>query len=391
MYKQDFKDANDTIKMDEHLKKNIVSVMQKEQERKNYRSFRYGRTVVIMAAAIAVISVITVGAVSLKNNNGFGNIFSKDKAGLLNNNKTEIAESDVNFISDGELNEMGQEVSLKGESGDIKYHVTRLLADKYSLYGIIEISYPENIDINKEHDITFGNHFSLTTMLEPWKSDINGKLNISETGYNTALLYGQQLPTDSKEHYLRYVFGIDTMAYENFNNPGADEEDYFSGKLLSVQLSTDCENQNCKEFCAKTVELEEMVKIKLPEKIEKIKDSIIFKDKYRVMGDYHVYNGSDDSEEETLYPKYSNVNISDIIVTPFSIRYKFEPTKDSSIVLPKIIFKNGETLKAVDYSINSSDEKENKNTCIFGCTLPQPVKLSQIKEIEIGNKRISVK
>ncbi len=355
MFREIFNEANDTIKMDTKMKSRILDAMEHEQVKKSRRK-SFGTRKVILAAAVIILMTGTI--VNAYNNNwdeGMDGLFTSRIRQYEWDKVSNINFKSSNFMSSDEIEQLGNDTDIKTECGGVEVQVTRLFADYYSLYGIIEITAPEDIKFREDHKSGSGCSFEICPVIFNYPD--GKKEPIVMQAYESYVIKDG----DEKDNKISFTFCINTAT--DYTDKALNDNilngslSIFSGNIIqSLIISSNCECPECVETCDKINELlhENNFNLQLPENISSMGDGIY---------------------------------IDNIAVTPFSIRYIKNESGDSLNDSLSVVFKNGEIMD-IDtdtYAIGDLNEK------LFFTEFPKPVHLENIEYLLIDNQRVDIK
>lgn len=391
MYKEKFKIANDKVKMDEQLKETILDNMQsvadKERSHKTIqKKFSVGRmrTAAAVIALMIAVSGVSIYAINMELGSGLKQFFDDKikKSGVKDSN---VDLDNDNFLTDIQLENLGESVNLIKENDGMTVKITGLVADNYSLYGTLEIIAPKNIKFSSKHKEDELNAFTIGASIEP-EIKIDNKTKNVEFDYDSATWsYYQLADDDEDDNIIKYAFCISTKSFEDVaDNSNSNHSVNFEGKKLTVyDIWSYCECKDCNKVCKKVNKLLDNgnFELKLPDKIAKCREEIRVDKSYKVVADY-----SWDEKKKAEY----EVEIKNIVITPFSIRYKqIGKTEGTIAAATSIIFEDGTEFKQIDPSELGSSEKENEKVC--SGEFSKPINTNNVKAVIIGEKEISIK
>lgn len=218
MYKEKFNKANDKIKMDEQLKETILDNMQsvadKERSYKTIqKKFSAGRMKTVVAVITLMISVSGISIYAINGELGSGlKQFFDDK---VKKSEVKVSNMDLkndNFLTDIQLENLGESVNLIKESNGMTVKITGLVADNYSLYGTLEIIAPNNIKFSSKHKEDELNAFTIGASIEP-EIKIDNKTKNVKFDYDSATWsYYQLADDDENDNIIKYAFCMSTTS-----------------------------------------------------------------------------------------------------------------------------------------------------------------------------------
>lgn len=391
MYKEIFKAANDTIKMDEKLKAEIVLAMENEQAKLyRKRSIPFKAVILVMILAVMLIGVV----VSASNNNwseGMSGLF----AGRIRQYEwTKVSNVDFNsnnFLSAEEIESLGDDVDILVEHDGLSLRITHLFADYYSLYGIIELTAPDEFVFRTDHKADNGSSFEILPSVL-FNIAINNKdselySSIRSESYECYVLRDG----NDKDNKMTFAFCINlSSTYDNY----VTDKDLLNNKtslfeenmIHIIGISSNCECEECLSACTEINKLlvRNNFDLQLPDSIGSVGDEIHIDNEFKVKADAAfgpVQDLNNASEEDR------EVTVGGITVTPFSIRYSQSKRADDFYASPVIVFKDGQKLSLLVSEMNVSAESE---LALISAVFPKPVNLDEIEYVIIGDEKIMI-
>lgn len=355
MFREIFNEANDMIKMDNNMKSRILDAMEHEQSGKIRRKTFSTRKVILAAAVIVLLTGTMVSAYNNRWNEGMDGLFTSRIKQYEWDKVSNVNFRGSNFMSDDEIEQLGNDTDIKTECAGVEVNVTRLFSDYYSLYGTIEITAPEEIKFREDHVSESGHSFEICPVIFDYSGGKDEAIAM-QTYESYVIKDG-----DEKDNKISFTFCV--SAATDYTDKALNDSissgtlNLFSGNTIQLLLiSSNCECTECETACEKINKLlnENNLNLQLPENISSVGESI---------------------------------HIDNIIATPFSIRYiNNKPGDDLNNAL-SVVFKNGERMDLDMNTYSTGDINEE----LFFTEFPKPVHLENIDYLLIDNQRVDIK